>query len=99
MHRRSLLAGASLALPAIQAQAQGAPGPAAIQLVTGFGPGGGTDVGGALHRGAYGARAGWRHRAQHAWRGRHAGPARIAQSRPDGYVLGSSASPRWWSRR
>ncbi|MEI6158840.1 MAG: tripartite tricarboxylate transporter substrate binding protein, partial [Roseococcus sp.] len=44
MHRRSLLAGASLAIPALRAGAQGVWPNREVSLVTGFGPGGGTDV-------------------------------------------------------
>lgn len=89
MHRRSLIAGASLALPALHAHAQSAWPSREIQLVTGFGPGGGTDVVArsiAAHmertlgvsvivRNTPGA-------------GGTLGPARIAASRPDGYTFG-----------
>ncbi len=89
MNRRHLLAGASLALPAFHASAQTAWPQREISLVTGFGPGGGTDVVArsiAVHmertlgvsvlvRNTPGA-------------GGTLGPARIAQSRPDGYTFG-----------
>jgi len=89
MHRRSLIAGASLAIPALGAHAQAAWPQREISLVTGFGPGGGTDVVArsiAAHmertlgvsvivRNTPGA-------------GGTLGPARIAQSRPDGYTFG-----------
>ena len=89
MHRRSLIAGASLAIPAVQSRAQPAWPSREIQLVTGFGPGGGTDVVArsiAVHmertlgvsvvvRNTPGA-------------GGTLGPGRIAASRPDGYTFG-----------
>ncbi len=89
MNRRNLLAGATLTLPAFHASAQGAWPQREISLVTGFGPGGGTDVVArsiAAHmertlgvsvivRNTPGA-------------GGTLGPARIAQSRPDGYTFG-----------
>jgi len=89
MKRRHLLAGGSLVLPAFQASAQTAWPQREISLVTGFGPGGGTDVVArsiAVHmertlgvsvlvRNTPGA-------------GGTLGPARIAQSRPDGYTFG-----------
>jgi len=89
MQRRHLLAGASLALPAFHAAAQPAWPQRELSLVTGFGPGGGTDVVArsiAVHmertlgvsvlvRNTPGA-------------GGTLGPARIAQSRPDGYTFG-----------
>jgi tripartite-type tricarboxylate transporter receptor subunit TctC len=88
MHRRLLLGGA-LALPAIRpASAQSWP-QREIQLVTGFGPGGATDLiaravaahmeralgVGVLVRNTPGA-------------GGTLGPARIAQARPDGHTFG-----------
>lgn len=89
MHRRSLLAGASLALPAIHAKAQGAWPSREIQLVTGFGPGGGTDVVArsiAAHmERALGVSVIVRNTPG---AGGTLGPARIAQSRPDGYTFG-----------
>ncbi len=87
MRRRTLLAGMTLATPAL---AQGERWPSReISLVTGFGPGGGTDVVAraiAAHmertlgvaipvRNTPGA-------------GGTLGPGRIAQSRPDGYTFG-----------
>jgi tripartite-type tricarboxylate transporter receptor subunit TctC len=87
MKRRTLLAGMTLATPAL---AQGERWPSReISLVTGFGPGGGTDVVAraiAAHmertlgvaipvRNTPGA-------------GGTLGPGRIAQSRPDGYTFG-----------
>ncbi len=87
MKRRTLLAGMTLAAPAL---AQGERWPSReISLVTGFGPGGGTDVVAraiAAHmertlgvaipvRNTPGA-------------GGTLGPGRIAQSRPDGYTFG-----------
>jgi tripartite-type tricarboxylate transporter receptor subunit TctC len=90
MHRRSLLTAAALAVPAYApALAQDRWPSRELQLVTGFGPGGGTDVVAraiAAHmektlgvpvvvRNTPGA-------------GGTLGPTRIAQSRPDGYTFG-----------
>jgi tripartite-type tricarboxylate transporter receptor subunit TctC len=90
MHRRSLLTAAALAAPAFApALAQDRWPTRELQLVTGFGPGGGTDVVAraiAAHmekslgvavvvRNTPGA-------------GGTLGPTRIAQSRPDGYTFG-----------
>ena len=87
MHRRALIAGAALAMPAV---AQTAPWPSReIQLVTGFGPGGGTDVvarsvAGHMER-ALGVSVIVRNTPG---AGGTLGPARIAASRPDGYTFG-----------
>ncbi|WP_158292447.1 Bug family tripartite tricarboxylate transporter substrate binding protein [Paracraurococcus ruber] len=91
MHRRGLLGAVALSIPTLGASAQTADRwPAReIQLVTGFGPGGGTDLVAraiAAHmektlgvsvvvRNTPGA-------------GGTLGPTRIAQSRPDGYTFG-----------
>ncbi|MCB4821268.1 tripartite tricarboxylate transporter substrate binding protein [Roseicella aerolata] len=92
MHRRGLLGALALSAPAIRAAAaQGAdrwPN-REIQLVTGFGPGGGTDLV---------ARAVAAHMEKSLGvpvvvrntpgAGGTLGPTRIAQSRPDGYTFG-----------
>lgn len=92
MNRRSLVAGAALAIPALRsaaAQSEARWPSRELSLVTGFGPGGGTDVVArsiaahmertlgvsVLVRNTPGA-------------GGTLGPARIAQSRPDGYTFG-----------
>lgn len=96
MNRRSLVAGAALAIPALRSAAAQSERAAEarwpsreLSLVTGFGPGGGTDVVArsiaahmertlgvsVLVRNTPGA-------------GGTLGPARIAQSRPDGYTFG-----------
>ncbi len=88
MQRRPLLAGA-LALPAIRpAAAQGWP-QREVQLVTGFGPGGATDliaraVAAHMER-ALGVSVVVRNTPG---AGGTLGPARIAQARPDGYTFG-----------
>lgn len=92
MNRRNLLAGVTLAMPALRsaaAQSEARWPSRELSLVTGFGPGGGTDVVArsiaahmertlgvsVLVRNTPGA-------------GGTLGPARIAQSRPDGYTFG-----------
>ena len=88
MHRRLLLGGA-IALPAIRPSSAQAWPVRELQLVTGFGPGGATDLiaraiaaqmerslgVGVVVRNTPGA-------------GGTLGPARIAQARPDGYTFG-----------
>lgn len=96
MHRRGLLGAFALSVPAIQtAAAQGGAGAAdrwpnrEIQLVTGFGPGGGTDLiarAVAAHmEKALGVPVVVRNTPG---AGGTLGPTRIAQSRPDGYTFG-----------
>ena len=92
MHRRGLLGAIALSAPAIHAAAQSAPDRwpnREMQLVTGFGPGGGTDLI---------ARAVAAHMEKNfgvsvvvrntPGAGGTLGPTRIAQSRPDGYTFG-----------
>ena len=92
MHRRGLLGAIALAAPAIQAAAQSAPDrwpSRELQLVTGFGPGGGTDLVAraiAAHmEKTLGASVVVRNTPG---AGGTLGPGRIAQSKPDGYTFG-----------
>jgi tripartite-type tricarboxylate transporter receptor subunit TctC len=90
MHRRSLLTAATLAVPAFApALAQDRWPSRELQLVTGFGPGGGTDVVaraiGAHMEKTLGVPVVVRNTPG---AGGTLGPARIAQSRPDGYTFG-----------
>ena len=90
MRRRHLLGGLALAAPVFQATAQGERWPSReISLVTGFGPGGGTDVVAraiAAHmEKALGVAIPVRNTPG---AGGTLGPGRIAQSKPDGYTFG-----------
>ncbi|TDH59543.1 tripartite tricarboxylate transporter substrate binding protein [Dankookia rubra] len=92
MHRRGLLGAIALSAPAIQAAAQPAPDrwpSREMQLVTGFGPGGGTDLIAraiAAHmEKALGVSVVVRNTPG---AGGTLGPGRIAQSKPDGYTFG-----------
>ena len=92
MHRRGLLGAIALSAPAIQAAAQSAPDrwpSRELQLVTGFGPGGGTDLVAraiAAHmEKALGASVVVRNTPG---AGGTLGPGRIAQAKPDGYTFG-----------
>lgn len=93
MHRRGLLGAIALSAPALrQAAAQGTPDRwpnREMQLVTGFGPGGGTDLIAraiAAHmEKALGVSVVVRNTPG---AGGTLGPGRIAQSKPDGYTFG-----------
>lgn len=92
MHRRGLLGAIALSAPAIHAAAQSAPDRwpnREMQLVTGFGPGGGTDLVAraiAAHmEKALGVSVVVRNTPG---AGGTLGPGRIAQSKPDGYTFG-----------
>ena len=96
MHRRGLLGAIALSSPAIQAAAQPPPDrwpSREMQLVTGFGPGGGTDLIAraiAAHmEKALGVSVVVRNTPG---AGGTLGPGRVAQSRPDGYTFGMVAA-------
>lgn len=92
MHRRSLLGAAALAAPALRPAAAQAPERwpgRELQLVTGFGPGGGTDLVARAVAANMERRLGVPVVIRNTpGAGGTLGPARIAQSRPDGYTFG-----------
>ncbi|MFC7540007.1 hypothetical protein ACFQU2_11820 [Siccirubricoccus deserti] len=101
MHRRSFFAAAALAAPAFApALAQGRWPARELQLVTGFGPGGGTDVVAraiAAHMEKSSACRWWcaTPQAPAARSGQPASPSHGRMATPSAW----SASPPWWWRR